>query len=68
MTKEGWLLLNPSQATITPADPGKDTRVVYVKLAVNEQTIPVQQTVEYRYADGVTTGRPILLQSDVQKV
>ena len=45
LTKEGWVLLNPSQATITPADPGKDTRVVYVKLAVNEQTIPVQQTV-----------------------
>lgn len=68
LTSEGWVLQDPSQQTITPANPGEDTRVVYVKLVVNEQQVTVKQTVQYQYSDGVTDGRPSLPKENTQSV
>lgn len=66
LTSEGWVLQDPSQQTITPTNPGEDTRVVYVKLVVNEQQVTVKQTVQYQYSDGITEGRPSLPKDNTQ--
>lgn len=68
LTSEGWVLQDPSQQTITPANPGEDTRVVYVKLVVTNQQVTVKQTVQYQYSDGITEGRPSLPKENTQSV
>lgn len=68
LTAEGWVLADPSQATITPSDPGADTLVQYVKVVESKYDVPVSQTVKYEYADGVTAGRPALPKDNVQTV
>lgn len=66
LTAEGWVLSNPKQATITPANPGEDTKVEYLRVIINTETKTVTQTVKYEYADGVTEGRPSLPTPRVQ--
>lgn len=68
LTSEGWVLQDPSQQTITPANSGEDTRVVYVKLVVTNQQVTVKQTVQYQYSDGITEGRPSLPKENTQSV
>ena len=60
LTAEGWVLNDPKQATITPANPGEDTKVEYRRVIINTETKTVTQTVKYEYADGITEGRPSL--------
>lgn len=68
LTAEGWVLQTPSQAEITPADPGADTKVVYVRAVTNQEEFTITQTVRYEYADGITAGRPALPATNVQQV
>lgn len=66
LTAEGWVLSDPKQATITPANPGEDTKVEYRRVIINTETKTVTQTVKYEYADGITEGRPSLPSNKVQ--
>ena len=66
LTAEGWVLNDPKQATITPANPGEDTKVEYRRVIINTETKTVTQTVKYEYADGITEGRPSLPAPRVQ--
>ena len=66
LTAEGWVLNDPKQATITPANPGEDTKVEYRRVIINTETKTVTQTVKYEYADGITEGRPSLPSNKVQ--
>lgn len=66
LTSQGWVLQNPSQATINPVNPGADTKVVYVQVVTNTEKSTVKQTVHYQYADGTTAGRPQLPADNVQ--
>ncbi|MFR0494446.1 mucin-binding protein [Limosilactobacillus reuteri] len=66
LTAEGWVLNDPKQATITPANPGEDTKVEYRRVIINTETKTVTQTVKYEYADGITKGRPSLPAPRVQ--
>ncbi len=66
LAAEGWVLSDPKQATITPANPGEDTKVEYRRVIINTETKTVTQTVKYEYADGITEGRPSLPSNKVQ--
>ncbi|WP_405076944.1 mucin-binding protein [Limosilactobacillus reuteri] len=66
LTAESWVLNDPKQATITPANPGEDTKVEYRRVIINTETKTVTQTVKYEYADGITEGRPSLPAPRVQ--
>lgn len=66
LAAEGWVLSDPKQATITPANPGEDTKVEYRRVIINTETKTVTQTVKYKYADGITEGRPSLPSNKVQ--
>ncbi|MBU5283388.1 KxYKxGKxW signal peptide domain-containing protein [Limosilactobacillus reuteri] len=66
LTAEGWVLSDPKQATITPANPGEDTKVEYRRVIINTENKTVTQTVKYEYADGITEGRPSLPSNKVQ--
>lgn len=68
LTSQGWVLADPSQATINPENPGADTLVQYRRVVVNTEDVKVTQTVQYKYADGVTAGRPTLPSDNVQSV
>ena len=66
LAAEGWVLSDPKQATITPANPGEDTKVESRRVIINTETKTVTQTVKYEYADGITEGRPSLPSNKVQ--
>ena len=66
LTAEGWVLSDPKQATITPVNPGEDTKVEYRRVITTTETKTVTQTVKYEYADGITEGRPSLPSDKVQ--
>ncbi|MCD7121760.1 mucin-binding protein [Limosilactobacillus albertensis] len=68
LTALGWVLADPTQATIIPGNPGADTLVQYRRVVVNTEEKVVTQTVEYKYADGITQGRPVLPQNVVQSL
>nr|WP_269449012.1 LPXTG cell wall anchor domain-containing protein [Limosilactobacillus caviae] len=68
LTALGWVLADSTQATIIPGNPGADTLVQYRRVVVNTEEKVITQTVEYKYADGITQGRPVLPQNVVQSL